>query len=40
MALDAERRIGELARMLGGRKITAATRKNAAEMIQAAGREA
>ncbi len=40
VALDDERRIGELARMLGGKKITAATRKNAAEMIQAAGREA
>ncbi len=40
VALDDERRIGELARMLGGKRITEATRKNAAEMIQAAGREA
>ncbi len=40
IALDEERRIGELARMLGGKRVTEATRKSAAEMIQAAGREA
>ena len=39
VALDDERRIGELARMLAGKRITEATRKHAAEMIQAAGRE-
>ena len=40
VALDDEHRIGELARMLGGKRITEATRKSAAELIQAAGREA
>ena len=31
--LDAEARIGEIARMLGGEKITATTRRHAAEML-------
>jgi DNA repair protein RecN (Recombination protein N) len=33
VALDAEQRIDEIARMLGGVKITATTRKHAAEML-------
>ena len=32
--LDTESRIEELARMLGGEKITATTRQHAAEMLQ------
>jgi DNA repair protein RecN (Recombination protein N) len=31
--LDQEARIGEIARMLGGEKITATTRRHAAEML-------
>jgi DNA repair protein RecN (Recombination protein N) len=33
LALDAEQRIDEIARMLGGVKITETTRKHAAEML-------
>ncbi len=33
MSLDAEARIGEIARMLGGEKITETTRRHAAEML-------
>lgn len=37
-ALDAAERIGEIARMMGGRVITQATRKTAAELIESAAR--
>ena len=37
--LDDQARVEEIARMLGGVEITATTRKHAAEMLQAAGRQ-
>jgi DNA repair protein RecN (Recombination protein N) len=37
-ALDAQSRVDEIARMLGGARITAATRQHAEEMLGAAAR--
>jgi len=36
--LDKQERVEEIARMLGGEKITETTRKHAAEMLVAAGK--
>jgi DNA repair protein RecN (Recombination protein N) len=38
--LDASQRVDEIARMLGGMKITRTTREHAAEMLHEAGRNA